>query len=248
MTESSTSPKNTFAIKDLYTPVAIVIAGICIGAGFYFSQSSPTGQPAMQPGNDINSAEAEAALENVAPVSEDDHIRGNVDAPITIVEYSDFDCPFCSRFHTSMKSVVSEYDGEVAWVYRQFPLPQLHPQAPEVALASECVASLGGDDAFWTFADGYFAVREAGDSTPYETLLPSLVRETGVDIATFQECYEAGDLMDEVQTDVANAVETGGRGTPWSILIGPSGKKYPINGAVPLEQVRQLIEQAKSEA
>lgn len=102
------------------------------------------------------SSEAELALENVDPVSASDHIRGNPDAEIVIVEYSDFDCPFCARFHSTMNSVMDQYGEEVAWVYRHFPLESLHPNAPAVAVASECVAELGGNDAFWKFADSYF--------------------------------------------------------------------------------------------
>tara|TARA_B100000508_G_scaffold59047_1_gene45827 strand:+ start:4318 stop:5124 length:807 start_codon:yes stop_codon:yes gene_type:complete len=92
----------------------------------------------------------------VTPVTKDDHIKGSFDAPIKVVEYSDFDCPFCSRFHVSMTAVVENND-DVAWVYRHFPLDQLHPQARAVARASECVAELGGNEAFWTFTDGYFS-------------------------------------------------------------------------------------------
>ena len=94
----------------------------------------------------------------VTPVTAEDHIKGNVDAKVKVIEYSDFDCPFCSRFHDTMNSVSAKYDdSEVAWVYRHFPLEQLHPNAPVIALASECVAALGDSDSFWAFADGYLS-------------------------------------------------------------------------------------------
>jgi protein-disulfide isomerase len=99
----------------------------------------------------------EADTDNVNPVTSDDHVKGNPDSPITIVEYSDFDCPFCSRFHATLEQVMAEND-DVAWVYRHFPLTQLHPNAAAVAAASECVADLEGNDAFWTFTDGYFGI------------------------------------------------------------------------------------------
>lgn len=89
------------------------------------------------------------------PITEADYIKGSADAAVTIIEYSDFDCPFCSRFHTTMNQVSEKYD-DIAWVYRHFPLDQLHPNASTIAVASECVGELGGDEAFWTFADGYF--------------------------------------------------------------------------------------------
>lgn len=96
--------------------------------------------------------------DKVTPVTEADHIKGSLDAPIKVVEYSDFDCPFCSRFHGSMETIIESND-DVAWVYRHFPLDSLHPQARAVARASECVAELGGNEAFWIFTDGYFAAK-----------------------------------------------------------------------------------------
>jgi protein-disulfide isomerase len=89
----------------------------------------------------------------MAPVTDKDHIKGDISAPVKIVEYSDLECPFCKRFHTTMQDVVKSYDGKVAWVFRQFPLAQLHPKAVKEAEAAECVASLGGNAAFWKFID-----------------------------------------------------------------------------------------------
>lgn len=225
-------------IKELSTPIAIVIAGVFIGAGLYFSGGS-SGEPtkvstatndpildrALAAGVDeddftkcyqngetlslvqedidnalatggkgtpwsiligpggkkyaingalpqqsveqlIELAKQEAkqtaadtedeALNSVTPVTANDHIKGDISAPIVIIEYSDFDCPFCVRFGGTMKSVVAKYPGtEVAWVYRHFPLEQLHPNAKAIAVASECVAKLEGNGAFWTFTEGY---------------------------------------------------------------------------------------------
>ena len=72
-------------------------------------------------------------------------------------------------------------------------------------------------------------------------LIPRLVEESGVDEASFTECFESGRVTERVQEDLDNAIATGGRGTPWSILIGPDGATYPINGAVPKQSVEQII-------
>jgi protein-disulfide isomerase len=94
----------------------------------------------------------------INPVTEEDYIRGQQNAAVKVVEYSDFGCPYCAQFHQTMKEVTNNYDAsEVAWVYRHFPIRQLHPQAPRIARASECVAEQGGDEAFWTFADEIFS-------------------------------------------------------------------------------------------
>jgi protein-disulfide isomerase len=133
-------------------------------------------------------------------------------------------------------------------VFRQFPLEQLHAKALPVALASECVAELGGNSAFWTFADGYFRDTLTNDRTDIETVIPKLVLESGVSQDSFEECFVSGRVSEAVQEDLQNAIETGGRGTPWSILIGPTGKTYPVNGALPAAAVEQIIEKALAEA
>jgi protein-disulfide isomerase len=239
----SNQTRNTI-MKDLLIPISIIIAGLFIGAGLYFGGTSPTAVPVAQaPGQPVDNTD------KVDPVTADDHIKGNLDATIKIVEFSDFDCPFCSRFHDAMTNISEKYsDDELAWVYRQFPLEQLHPQAPGVALASECVAEIGGNDAFWNFADAYFSARGAGDKTDHGELIPKLVIGAGVNQQSFTECFESGRYTDAVQADIDDAVETGGRGTPWSIIIGPTGKTYPINGALPQQAIEQLIEVAKQEA
>lgn len=237
--------KENTLIKDLMIPISIVIAGAFIGAGLYFG-----GVPAKNVNNNqpVAAGTETDKTNKINPVEKNEHLKGNPDAPIKIVEYSDFDCPFCSRFHDVMKAVVEKNSADVAWVYRQFPLEQLHPNAPAVALASECVASLGGNDAFWNFTDAYFAARGAGDKTAHNELIPKLVLGAGVQPAAFTKCFDEKSLVSEVQKDMDDAVETGGRGTPWSIIIGPSGKTYPINGALPQQTIEQLIEIAKKEA
>jgi protein-disulfide isomerase len=107
-------------------------------------------------GGDLDGAEEATEIDNLAPVTEADHIKGNLDAEVIVVEFSDFDCPFCTRFHATMNAIVAKYPpNEVAWVYRHFPLESLHPNAKAVSVASECVAKLGGNEAFWKFTDGY---------------------------------------------------------------------------------------------
>ena len=95
-------------------------------------------------------------VNDMRPVSLDDHILGDMNAEIIIVEYSDLDCPFCKVFHPTMHQVVEKSEGKVAWVYRHYPIPQLHPNAPKKAEETECAWELGGNDAFWKYADKVF--------------------------------------------------------------------------------------------
>lgn len=110
--------------------------------------------------DEVSSADTAPDSSDIAvnPVNEDDHIRGSLDAEIVLVEYSDFLCPFCAQFHLTMKDLIEDYDtDQLAWVYRQFPIPQLHPQAPRYSQASECVADIEGNEAFWDYADAVFS-------------------------------------------------------------------------------------------
>jgi protein-disulfide isomerase len=183
--------------------------------------------------------------DKVRPVTEQDHIRGNPDADITIVEYSDFECPFCKRIHPTLGKIV-ESDSDVRWVYRHFPLDSLHPKnARKAAVAAECAGKLGGNDAFWQFTDNYYATTPANDIWNIDEQLENLLSGTSIDIAAFNTCYTSGEFDDHVQSDVDNAVETGGRGTPWSIIITKSGNTIPINGALPEESIRQLLDLAR---
>ena len=105
-----------------------------------------TGSPVIDPEN---------AVSDYAPLTDADHVRGDRNAPIVMIEYSDYECPFCSRFHPTMKQVMQEYEGQIAWAYRHFPL-SFHPYAQVLAEGSECVAELGGNDAFWEFTDAIY--------------------------------------------------------------------------------------------
>ena len=102
----------------------------------------------------------DSSVYSMAAVTGEDHIRGSIDAEVVLVEFSDLDCPFCKQLHPTLKRLVDEYDGRVAWVYRHYPLEQLHPNAPLLAEASECVAQIKGNDAFWEFIDRYFALSQ----------------------------------------------------------------------------------------
>lgn len=119
-------------------------------------------QPIIDAYVNQGSTEKTVALADLPAVGEEDEIRGDQNATVTVIEYSDYDCPYCSRFHETMKQILDEYSGQVRWVYRQFPLVQLHPNAPKLSEAAECVSTLEGEEAFWRFSDVYFQAKAAG--------------------------------------------------------------------------------------
>lgn len=183
------------------------------------------------------------------PVSKDrDHIRGNPAAPVTLVEYSDFECPFCKRFHITAKKLVDESKGQLRWVYRHFPLEELHPvKARKEASASECAAELGGNDTFWKFADRFYELTPSNNRTDIDKVLPQIAREIGLDSEKFASCLASGRHDRRVTEDQQNAVATGGRGTPWSLIVSKSGKIYPLSGAQPYATIKQIIDLALQE-
>lgn len=101
------------------------------------------------------SEEDEVSIAKMPAVTAADHIKGSINAPVKIVEYSDLECPFCKMFHATLQEIISdpEYKDKVAWVYRHFPLTQLHSKAPKEAEATECAAEVGGNEGFWKFVD-----------------------------------------------------------------------------------------------
>ncbi len=228
----------------LTMPIAVVIAGVLIaGAVIYSGGKTGSSNTAVAPQQPV--AQQTGDLEQMKPISKDDHIRGNPDALVKIVEYSDTECPFCKRFHETMKQVMDEYgkDGKVAWVYRHFPLDQLHSKARKEAVALECANEQGGNDKFWSYADRLYEITPANNGLdPAE--LPKIAQYVGLDIAKFNTCLGSTKYDKHIEDDVQNAVATGGNGTPWSIVVGKNGKKYPLSGAQPLSAVKQLIDLA----
>ncbi len=225
--------------SSLGVPIAIVLAAALIAGAIVYT-GMQKGNP-VQIGNGTTDTQVTAEVE-IAPVTEKDHIRGNPNAPIVIIEYSDFDCPFCKNFHETMNKIMAEYgaDGKVAWVFRQFPLQSLHPNAPKVAAASECVASLGGNEAFWKFADLVYTDRTTNEPSNL-IKLPEYAEKSGVDKAKYTACIEAGTFTKVIDEAVQSAIKTGARGTPYSILI-VGDQQGLINGAQPYATVKQMID------
>jgi protein-disulfide isomerase len=223
--------KNSFAV-----PAAIVISGIVIAIAIVWSVGkSNTAQVAQGP-------EAIGDLEAMREVTANDHVRGDLKAPVMIVEYTDSECPFCKRFHETMQEVMKKYDGKVAWVYRHFPIPELHSKAQKESEAMECAGKLGGAGMFWNYADAIYAATPSNDGLAASEL-PKIAGNLGLNVAKFNTCLESGEMADRVNADKVNGESTGGNGTPWSILVA-NGKKYPINGAQPIETVSAMIDEA----
>jgi len=177
----------------------------------------------------------------LAAITDQDWVKGNRDAKISIVEFSDLECPFCKRFHPTLQRVIDEYGGDVNWVYKHFPLTSLHSKAPKEAEASECAGELGGNDGFWDYIDRLFEITPANNGLDL-TQLPEIAEYIGLNRGKFEECLNSGKYAQKVNEQYNQATAAGGRGTPYSVVVTPDGQNIPLSGAVPFEQIRSLID------
>lgn len=226
--------------QSLSIPLAIIVAGAFIaGALFFAGRSSAPSPTANNDGGDVTNND----LKNMDPVAADDHILGNPNADIVIVEYSDFECPFCKQFHITMQQIINEYgvDGRVAWVYRHFPITQLHSRAPKESEASECAWEQGGNEAFWAFADRIFEITPSNNGLD-PARLPEIAADIGLNKETFNACLNSGKYSDKVESQFNDAIDTGGQGTPHSIIVTKAGQFIPLSGAQPYGTVKNVVE------
>lgn len=182
------------------------------------------------------------------PVTDSDHIRGKIEAPVKMVEFADFECEFCKKLHQTMKEIIneSETEGKVAWVYRHAFNDTVHTKTRTEAEASECANELGGNDAFWSFADTIFEVTPSGNRLDL-TLLPKIAKQIGLDEEEFNRCLESRRYQQKVSQDLADAMIAGARGTPYVVIIGPNDKRYDFSGAQTKNFIKNLIELAAEE-
>ena len=232
------------------TPTAILIGSIIIAASIIFAnfykgefprpEAESTGLPAIDEKNIV-----------MVPVTEADHVYGNLQSRVLLVEYADTECPFCRRVHPIMKKIVDESQGEVAWVYRHFPLDDLHPEAREQAEAAECAADLGGNEKFWEYLHALFETAPgsdraiAGNNRAKSTKLPSIAAQIGLNKATFASCLSSGKHRSRVESNYQDGVRIGITGTPTTVLVNAKGKKKVILGAQPEQVIRAAIEKLK---
>ncbi len=159
-------------------------------------------------------------------------VRGTATAPVTIVEYSDFHCPFCRRVQPTLTALLEKYPGQVKLVYKHLPLDSLHPQARRVSEASWCAAK---QDKFWEFHDAVYADSgsDASDAT-----LARYATKAGLDVAAFTACLANPETRAAIQRDVAQGEALGLSSTPGFFINGRE-----VRGAQPLEAFVSVIDE-----
>lgn len=210
--------------KQISTPMAIILAGFIIMIGIIINKT-PT------PKNEQVEDQVQNVSFSLDPVDKNENILGDLEkAEIIIVEYSDTECPFCKDFHNIMHRIYKKYDGKIAWVYRHFPLDNIHTKARTEAEASECAKKLGDNEKFWQYIDLIFENTKSNDSLDL-ALLPVFAENIGIDKKLFNECMQNKETVKSVQDDFESGIRAGTEGTPYSIIITKDGTQIPINGA-----------------
>ncbi len=224
----------------VYSFLVVLAFALGIGIGYLIwrqptARTSPTPPPAAEVQVQPTAAPARPQPTNtpkrynVSP--DDDPALGPEDAPVVIIEFSDYQCPYCRRFRLqTLDKILENYGDKVRFVYRDFPLEQIHPYAVSAAIAAECADEQGK---FWPYHDKLFEGGKFGDDVYLQ-----YAEELGLDIDEFARCLKEQRYLDEVMKDLKDGIEAGVRGTPTFFING-----IPLVGAVPYSYFQQIIEQ-----
>jgi protein-disulfide isomerase len=201
--------------------------------GEYFVQIAlpitADGPPAQQPTNQPSPNQ-----EPIQVSEDDDAVEGQADAPITIIEFSDYECPFCGKFYTeTLLKLREQYieTGKAKLIFRDFPLNNIHPNAQKAAEAAECA---GQQNKYFEMHDKLFENQQVLDINS----LKQYAKDLNLNQQAFDSCLDDGTMADEVAKDLADGTSYGVTGTPGFFING-----RPLEGAVPFEAFEQIIKE-----
>jgi protein-disulfide isomerase len=233
-----------------------VVAVAAFFAGSYFSNLESDAVTRSELNDAISKLESKIGSAQLAPSPsqppqpvkislDDDPIRGDPNAPITIVEFSDFQCPFCARFHVqTLPSLLEEYidTGKVNLVYRDFPIQSIHPNALPAAVAAECANEQGN---YWEYHDTLFE-KQSGwsrlDSNTAISTFSQYATDIGLEQQQFDSCLGSGKYLEEVQGDLSDGRDYDITGTPGFFIGNEEIGFVKINGAQPFESFQRIID------
>jgi len=258
-------PKNTretFSESNVKksTPTGMIIAMIAIVAvaaffaGSYFSNLNS--DTVTQSDLDSAIAKLESKIASIQSPSglpsqpikisaDNDPVRGNPDAPITIIEFSDFQCPFCARFHVqTLPSILEEYidTGKVNLVYRDFPIQSIHPNALPAAVAAECANEQGK---YWQYHDTLFERQNTWSKLDTGSVISTFSQyaaDVGLEQQQFDSCLGSGKYLQEVQQDLNDGRTYDITGTPGFFIGNENIGFVKIDGAQPFESFKRVID------
>jgi protein-disulfide isomerase len=203
----------------LLLPIASIVAMLIVGLSAWFALRDNSKASVERPAPVDRS---EFKLEGVRDIQPKDHVFGNPNAPILFITYTDFTCLPCAEHHAIMRNLITMYgmEGEAAWVFRHMPMVSQSREAPMYALASECVADLAGNQAFWDFSDDLFKLMNPL-TVPGPQELIDLAEVVGASRQEFSACMRSGTLMDKVEEDFDEITAAGVKGPPHTVILTP---------------------------
>ncbi|HSE41820.1 MAG TPA: DsbA family protein [Acidobacteriota bacterium] len=162
-------------------------------------------------------------------------VKGAQDAKVTIVEYTDFQCPYCSRAHVTVEQLLKDYDGKIKVAYKALPL-NIHNWAEDSAVAAACVSEQN-KDVFWKYANFFFQNQTTLTKDNLNTKIFEMAKTNGLDEAALKTCIDSKKTLPQVQADVKEAQALGFQSTPSFVVNG-----RPVIGAKPIEEFKQIID------
>ena len=222
----------TFKKSHFYAPLVVLAFAVGILVGYVAWGRAPAAAPrAANNEPPAAAAEPERQIRRYDIPTEGFASLGPADAPITIVEFSDYQCPYCKRWHDEVyASLMAAYPGQIRIVYRNLPLTSIHPQAMPAAEASLCA---GEQNAFWQYHEKLFE----NSASLSDDLYPALASDLGLDAASFESCLAERKYQDEIKADMQFAIGLGVQSTPTFFING-----LALVGAQPLDVFQQVID------
>lgn len=174
-------------------------------------------------------------------------LYGNPDAEFTIIEFSDYECPYCAKFHEVPKKIVDSYKGQVNWAFKHFPLGFHNPAAKKAAIYSECLKRNVGNRAFWAFSDMYFSKSQLNGKGIANDGLRELALTSGIEPGALDQCVGDPQIEQYVDNDMAFGQKYGVSGTPGVfVLHNPSSRVQQVGGYVGPDKIVQAMNMMKN--
>lgn len=219
--------------------IQIVLVVLVLGViGFGIASSS--NKTKNNPSTNTESSSSGVSKVDLAAVSDGDQIRGDKNASVTLVEYSDYQCPYCVTHYPTMKELVSQYDGKVRWVFRHFPLP-FHKQAPKAAEAAEAAGAQGK---FWEYSDLLIKNSTQDGRGLKEDDLIKYAEQLGLNMDKFKDDLSSGRYKTKVDADYATGEKAGVNGTPATFIVDKQGNVEEVSGAASIASMKTKIDKA----
>ncbi|MBP1701973.1 MAG: oxidoreductase family protein [Chloroflexi bacterium] len=233
--ENNSSPdkRPTLNVNIWFLPLAFAI-GLLVGFAFWgrsTTQNSAVSADTAGLGAQGSTPEATQQIKRYPVTVDDDPTLGSANAPITVIEFSDFQCPYCQKWEQEVYGqLLQDYGDKIRFVYRDFPLTSIHPQAQPAAEAAECANEQG---AFWKYHDKLFGMESPLGADTYV----KYASELGLDMTKFQQCLTDHRYQAEVTADLEYATNLGINSTPTFFING-----IPVVGAQPYSVFKYVID------